>query len=54
MDLAAESQYLNDTIIDFYLKYLFNNVLTEEQQQQRTHIFSAHFYQCLNDRERQA
>lgn len=43
--LAIE-QYLNDVIIEFYLKWLFHEVLTEEQRQ-KTHIFSTFFYKRL-------
>lgn len=38
--------YLNDNIIDFYLKYVEVEVLTPEQQE-RTHIFSQFFYTRL-------
>lgn len=38
--------YLNDNIIDFYLKYLEADVLTPEQQK-TTHIFSQFFYTRL-------
>ncbi|XP_037905145.1 protein split ends isoform X3 [Hermetia illucens] len=42
----AIDQYLNDVIIDFFLKYLHTDVLTEEQRQ-KTHIFSSFFYNRL-------
>lgn len=41
-------QYLNDVIIDFYLKYLHNEVLTDEQRA-KTHIFSTFFYNTLTN-----
>lgn len=41
-------QYLNDVIIDFYLKYLHNEVLTETQKA-KTHIFSTFFYNTLTN-----
>lgn len=41
-------QYLNDVIIDFYLKYLHNEVLTEAQKA-KTHIFSTFFYNTLTN-----
>ncbi|XP_014277075.1 sentrin-specific protease 6 isoform X2 [Halyomorpha halys] len=41
-----EDQFLNDVIIDFYLKYLWLNVLSEEDRK-RTHIFSSFFYKRL-------
>lgn len=42
----AKEEYLNDVIIDFYLKYLHIEVLSEEQRN-RTHIFSTFFYKRL-------
>lgn len=39
-------QYLNDVIIDFYLKNLQLEVMTEEQKS-KTHIFSTFFYKRL-------
>ncbi|KAG5309849.1 SENP7 protease, partial [Acromyrmex insinuator] len=42
----AEDQYLNDTVIEFYLKYLTLEVLSEFDQR-RTHMFSSFFYQRL-------
>ncbi|KYQ54350.1 Sentrin-specific protease 7 [Trachymyrmex zeteki] len=42
----AEDQYLNDMIIEFYLKYLTLEVLSEFDQR-RTHMFSSFFYQRL-------
>lgn len=44
----AVDVYLNDIIIDFYLKYLFNDVLTAEQKA-KTHIFSTYFYNTLTN-----
>lgn len=41
-------QYLNDVIIDFYLKYLHNEVLTEAQRS-KTHIFGTFFYNTLTN-----
>lgn len=41
-------QYLNDVIIDFYLKYLHNEILTEAQRA-KTHIFSTFFYNTLTN-----
>ncbi|KAL4709066.1 hypothetical protein ACJJTC_005927 [Scirpophaga incertulas] len=35
----AQDQFLNDVIIDFYLKYLVHDVLTHGQRE-KTHIFS--------------
>jgi sentrin-specific protease 7 len=42
----GSDNYLNDVIIDFYLKYLHEDVLTEEQRA-KTHIFSQFFYKRL-------
>ncbi|XP_063379205.1 uncharacterized protein LOC134666031 isoform X1 [Cydia fagiglandana] len=42
----AQDQFLNDVIIDFYLKYLVHDVLTHIQRE-KTHIFSTFFYKRL-------
>ncbi|XP_047986051.1 LOW QUALITY PROTEIN: uncharacterized protein LOC125226181 [Leguminivora glycinivorella] len=42
----AQDQFLNDVIIDFYLKYLVHDVLTNTQRE-KTHIFSTFFYKRL-------
>lgn len=47
----ATDQYLNDIIISFYLKYILNEFLTEEQRQ-KTHVFSTFFYNRLTKLER--
>lgn len=44
-----EGQFLNDVIIDFYLKYLLLERLSEEVRQ-RTHVFSSFFYPRLTQR----
>lgn len=49
----AEDQFLNDVIIDFYLKYLTLEVLSESDQQ-RTHVFSSYFYKRLTSPHTQA
>lgn len=41
-------QYLNDIIIDFYLTYLDNEILTHEQRA-KTHFFSTFFYNTLTN-----
>lgn len=41
-------QYMNDVIIDFYLKYLHTEILTETQRA-KTHIFSTFFYNTLTN-----
>ncbi|XP_066991207.2 uncharacterized protein [Anabrus simplex] len=45
----GEDQFLNDVIIDFYLKYLTLSVLSERDQA-RTHVFSSFFYKRLTTR----
>lgn len=45
----ASNEYLNDKIIEFYLKYLHIEQLTEERKQ-KTHIFSTFFYNVLTNR----
>ncbi|KAL0266315.1 UNVERIFIED_CONTAM: hypothetical protein PYX00_008899 [Menopon gallinae] len=42
----GEDQFLNDVIIDFYLKYLLYKVLSAEDRE-RTHVFSTFFYKRL-------
>lgn len=42
----AIDQYLNDVIIDFYIKYIMNERVTPEQRA-RTHVFSTFFYKRL-------
>ncbi|XP_025989146.1 uncharacterized protein LOC105193209 isoform X3 [Solenopsis invicta] len=49
----AEDQFLNDVIIDFYLKYLTLEVLSESDQR-RTHVFSSYFYKRLTSPHAQA
>ncbi|GIY58462.1 hypothetical protein CDAR_31522, partial [Caerostris darwini] len=49
-----DGEFLNDAIIDFYLKYIFNEKLTASQRE-KTHIFSSFFYPRLThkpDRQR--
>ncbi|XP_048841058.1 sentrin-specific protease 6 isoform X2 [Brienomyrus brachyistius] len=47
----SDGEFLNDVIIDFYLKYLFLEKLKTEDAQ-RSHVFSSFFYKRLNQRER--
>ncbi|XP_043926037.1 sentrin-specific protease 6 isoform X2 [Protopterus annectens] len=47
----TEGEFLNDVIIDFYLKYLVLEKL-KKQDAERIHIFSSFFYKRLNQRER--
>lgn len=41
-----KDQFLNDTIIDFYLKYLTLEIISEKDRN-RTYVFSSHFYTRL-------
>jgi Ulp1 family protease len=45
-DCLKEKTWLNDTIIDFYLKW-FQDEKMSEKYKQGTHIFSAQFYKAL-------
>ncbi|XP_069091756.1 sentrin-specific protease 6 isoform X3 [Pleurodeles waltl] len=45
-----EGEFLNDVIIDFYLKYLVLEKLRKDAD--RIHMFSSFFYKRLNQRER--
>lgn len=49
----GEDQFLNDVIIDFYLKYLTLEILSESDQH-RTHVFSSYFYKRLTSPHAQA
>lgn len=49
----AEDQFLNDVIIDFYLKYLTLEVLSQVDHN-RTHVFSSYFYKRLTSPHTQA
>lgn len=42
----AQDQFLNDVIIDFYLKYLTTDVL-DSPMQEKVYIFSSFFYKRL-------
>ncbi|XP_067098217.1 sentrin-specific protease 6-like isoform X2 [Osmerus mordax] len=48
-----DGEFLNDVIIDFYLKYLVLEKLKREEAQ-RSHVFSSFFYKRLNQRERRS
>ncbi|KAM4522810.1 sentrin-specific protease 6 isoform 1-T1 [Odontesthes bonariensis] len=48
-----DGEFLNDVIIDFYLKYLVLEKLKKEDAQ-RIHVFSSFFYKRLNQRERRS
>ncbi|XP_068424982.1 sentrin-specific protease 6 isoform X2 [Clinocottus analis] len=46
-----DGEFLNDVILDFYLKYLVLEKLKKDDAQ-RIHVFSSFFYKRLNQRER--
>eukprot|EP01135_Chromosphaera_perkinsii_P000353 Nk52_evm12s77 gene=Nk52_evmTU12s77 len=46
--LRNEEEYLNDTIIEFYLMYLLYERCTEEQRK-KVHIFNSFFYKKYTD-----
>jgi len=48
LDVACldEGTYLNDIIIDFYLKYICESVMTKAQKE-KTYIFNSYFYKRL-------
>lgn len=45
MDCLYESQFLNDVIINFYLKYFLQN--SPQETRDRTHLFNTFFFQQL-------
>ncbi|XP_059636599.1 probable ubiquitin-like-specific protease 2B [Cornus florida] len=47
VDLLQPDTFVNDTIIDFYIKYLKNNIKPEERQ--RFHFFNSFFFRKLID-----
>ena len=49
VDCLLPGVYLNDIIIDFYLRYLYEEILTEEQRA-KTYIFNSYFYTRLSKR----
>lgn len=49
----GEDQFLNDAIIDFYLRYVTLEVLSETDKN-RTHVFSSYFYKRLTSPHAQA
>ena len=49
VDCLDPGVYLNDIIIDFYLKYLYEEILTEKQRG-KTYIFNSYFYTRLSKR----
>ncbi|KAK6245762.1 Ulp1 protease family [Theobroma cacao] len=47
VDLLQPETFINDTIIDFYIKYLKNQIQPEERQ--RFHFFNSFFFRKLAD-----
>ncbi|GLT94349.1 hypothetical protein SLE2022_120940 [Rubroshorea leprosula] len=47
IELLLPETFINDTIIDFYIKYLKNKIQTEEQH--RFHFFNSFFFRKLAD-----
>ncbi|KAL3592239.1 hypothetical protein D5086_010879 [Populus alba] len=47
VDLLQPETFINDTIIDFYIKYLKNQIPSEEKQ--RYHFFNSFFFRKLAD-----
>ncbi|XP_059086226.1 uncharacterized protein LOC131882947 isoform X2 [Tigriopus californicus] len=45
----SEGEYINDSIINFYLTYLYEEKLSQAEKKQ-IHIFSSHFFSKLNQR----
>ncbi|CAI9291717.1 unnamed protein product [Lactuca saligna] len=51
VDLLLPDTFVNDTIIDFYVKYLKNKIRPEERQ--RFHFFNSFFFRKLADPEKE-
>ncbi|CAI9270170.1 unnamed protein product [Lactuca saligna] len=51
IDLLLPDTFVNDTIIDFYVKYLKNKIRPEERQ--RFHFFNSFFFRKLADPEKE-
>ncbi|KAM9299782.1 sentrin-specific protease 7 isoform 3-T4 [Morus bassanus] len=51
LECLEYGEFLNDVIIDFYLKYLLLEKVSK-QLADRTHIFSSFFYKCLTRTEK--
>ncbi|XP_066930566.1 uncharacterized protein [Clytia hemisphaerica] len=49
VECLDEGTYLNDIIIDFYLKYICETLMTPEQRE-KTYIFNSYFYKRLTQK----
>ncbi|XP_072470250.1 sentrin-specific protease 7 isoform X2 [Notamacropus eugenii] len=50
LECLEDGEFLNDVIIDFYLKYLILEKASDDLVE-RSHIFSSFFYKCLTRKE---
>jgi len=46
-----DEQFLNDAIISFWLRFITQTMLDEEQRK-RIHIFNSYFYEALTDKKK--
>ncbi|XP_029434962.1 sentrin-specific protease 7 isoform X2 [Rhinatrema bivittatum] len=51
LECLEHGEFLNDVIIDFYLKYLLMEKVPK-QLAERSHVFSSFFYRCLTRKEK--
>lgn len=51
-DLASlePGKELNDTVIDFYMRYIVEDVIVDVKKRNRVHVFSTYFYKRLTDK----
>ncbi|KAL4566075.1 hypothetical protein LXL04_030185 [Taraxacum kok-saghyz] len=52
VDLLLPDTFVNDTIIDFYIKYLKNKIMPEDRQ--RFHFFNSFFFRKLADPDKES
>lgn len=53
LDYLVPDEFLNDTVLDFYLKYVLFRVLSEDQRS-KTYIFNSFFWHKLTTKQRNA